>query len=472
LREPLGLLFAGAPFEHLHAPLDARVIAFTLAISALTGIVVGVLPAFTASAIDPHRTLKDMGTCARGYRLRGRRWLVAAQVAVSLVLIAGAGLFVRTLINLKSLDIGMDTDGVLAVRLEPRGSNQKRGQDGEIKAPLMRTYETLLERVRALPGVRSASLGGVTPIGTDNGNTPEILVPGYTATLGRGATVRMVQVYPGYFETLGVRLIAGRDFTDAENATANGNAAVRAAVVNQAFAARFFGGAGAAIGRHITFARSGQTFNIVGVSGNLRDQDLRRAADPVIYGTYVQTPSGRGQMTLLVRVAGDVAVLSVALPRVIRGVDSTIPAATVETIAERAAASLAQDRVLAVLSAVFGLVAVLLASVGLYGVVAYTAASRRSEFGLRMALGATRRTVMRTVLSDTLWLTANGIAIGVPAALAATRVVSSRLFGIDPNDTATLLGATLLLVAVSLCAGLAPAFRAARTDPLRTLRAD
>ena len=494
----------------LNVAIDSRVLAFTLTVSLLTAMLFGLIPAIGASRVDPQALLRS-GHQPDSGRLRGGlgRVLVAGQVAASLLLLVGAGLFVRTLINLRDIDLGVTHDTILATRVEPRGSNQKTPNFDRLKAQ----YDDLLVRVRALPGVRSASLSSMTPLGANEtllegdvigdsiavpatsaisggaeaaaDNAPAGAAPGRrhapAATDGTPTRMRWAQVYPDYFATLGVPLIAGRDLSSADN----DRTAPRIAVINETMATRLFGSPAAAIGR--PFYRSATlpgkpaplvdkagAYTIVGVVDNLRDSGLREPIGAVAYSSYAHTPTGRGQLTLVVRMRGDAhqaaAGLMPALREAVRRTDPSMPLRDIETVASRLDNATRQERLVATLSSAFGVLALLLACVGLYGVMAYGVARRRAEFGLRLALGATRGDVSWLVLRETLTVIALGVAIGVPAALAASRFISRLLFGLAPTDPVTIVMAVVVLAIVATLAGYLPARRAARIDPLVALR--
>jgi len=469
---PLRILLVGEQLQHVVAGPDLRVLVFTIGASFLTGLLFGVVPAFMTSHVDPHVALKDDARVGGGHRSLGRGVLVSAQVAISLMLLVCAGLFVRTLLNLRNVDLGMDQEHVLALRLEPQGSNQKRRPDGQLNVELMRTYGDLLARVEAMAGVRSASLSGVTPLGDENRLDAEIRVPGNLPNPGEDLRSRMIQIYPRYFPTLGISLVAGRDLTAADNEPEDGTNETRLAVINETMVRRFFGGADDAVGRRFRRGATAYLFEIVGVVKDVRDRGLREEVLPLVYATYTQATTGRGQMTLLVRTAGDPHAVAATVQQLARAIDPSMPLLEIETVAERVDASISQERLLAVLSSLFGAVALLLASIGLYGVMAYAVTSRRAEFGLRMALGATRGWVVGLVFKESLWLVAGGVAVGVPATLVASHFISSRLFGVSAADPFTIVGATALMIAVAALAALLPALRASKVDPLVALRAE
>src|SRR5262245_21819132 len=443
---------------------DSKVLAFTAAVSVSTGFVFGLLPALGASRIETFAALKDhasSSTAMRRFGLRGA--LVAAQVAISVVLLVGAGLLIRTLMNLRTVDLGFDEEHVLTLRLEPRGSNQKRPNE----ARLRRLYEGVVERVRALPGVRAVSLAGSTPLGNENALViRDIAVAGESRESGDNLQMRLLQIYPGYFSTLGIPLIAGRDLGPADN----DGAAPLVAVINETMARRLFSTPAAAVGREFRFPVNRQVFRIVGVAGDTRDRAVREGARPLAYATYAQTPTGRGQMTLLVRVGGNPRALAATVRQFAREIDPSMPLEEPQTLADRVDATMRQERMVALLSALFGALALTLASIGLYGVIAYAVSRRRAEFGLRLALGSSPAGLTRLVLAESLLLVGGGLAVGLVAAAAAARGLSYMLFGLAPLDPAAFLAASSILVLAASVAAYVPAHQAARVDPMVAMR--
>jgi len=468
--QTLAALLVDGNTRALGATLDANVLGFTLGVSILTGLVFGIAPAFGTSHIDAFGALKESGhqltSGGRRFGLRGA--LVAAQVAISVVLLVGAGLFVRTLMNLRHLDLGFDQDHVLALRLEPRGSNQKR-QGG---ARLMQLYAGLVDRLQRVPGVRAAGLSGSTPLANENTLSIEVTIPGYAQQAGEDMHVRMMQVYPGYFAAMGIPLRAGRDVAAADNdpIALTDPEAPRVAVINETAARQFFGTAGAALGRR--FAFKGMAFEIVGVAQDTRDSAVREDARPLAYATYAQTPTGRGQMTLLVRAAGDPQKLVLTIGQLAREIDPTMPLLEVQTLADRVDAATRQEQLVAFLSSLFGALALVLAAVGLYGVMAYTVARRQAEFGVRLALGASPAGLERLVLGESLTLVGVGLAIGVVAAGATAQTLSHLLFGLHPLDPVAFAVATAALLFVAMLAAYLPARQAASVDPVVALRSE
>jgi predicted permease len=439
---------------------DLRMLTFTAGVSLLTGILFGLIPALRATRIDLTAALKNTGRSVRG-GLRSGKILCVTQVALSLVLLIGAGLFVRSLQNLNGQVPGVDRDSVLIVRVEPKGSDQ-RNIPGTT-ARLDRIYKDLLTRVASLNGVRACSLAQFTPT-VLRGNT----IP-FTLPSGDDKRALVPMVYPNYFATMGISLIAGRDFNDSD--LTEGSPLV--AVVNETFARQAFGGA-PAVGRQLR--QRNQLREIVGVVRDSRYTSLREETPPIVYQTFLQTNTGRGQMALYVRTAGSAASVLPQIRQAVQDIDRNLPLFDVNTLAEEVGAVLIQERLIATLSAVFSTLALLLACVGLYGLLAFSVVQRTAEMGIRMALGARRADVVWTVMREALMLVAIGLAIGVPAALVIARIASNQiaglLFRVGTSDPQTILAAMLILTSVAGIAGYVPARRASRVDPMVALRTD
>jgi predicted permease len=455
-----GLLADGNAYA-LAARPDARVLLFTLAVSVATGVIFGLAPAFGASRIDTNTALKDGARqVISGGRFGVRGWLVAAQVAISVVLLVGAGLFVRTLMNLRHLDLGIDQEHVLMLRLEPRGSNQKRQNEPRLR----QIYGELLARIETVPGIRAASLSGATPLSNENTFGAAITVPGYVPQSGENMRIDMKQVYPGYFAALGIPMLARRDLGESNNRAE----APTVAVINETMAQRFFGSPASAIGR--TFRDGAQQVEIVGVAGNTRDRALREAGLPMAHETFAKAPTGRGQMTLLVRAAGDPQTLSSTIRQLARETDPTMPMLDVQTVEDRVQAASRQEQLVALLSAIFGAIALALAAIGLYGVLAYGVLRRQPEFGVRLALGASPRGLVHLVLGESCMLVGAGLLAGLAAAGAAAGSISRMLFGLAPLDPISFAAASAALLTVALLAAWVPARHASRVDPIVALR--
>jgi predicted permease len=443
---------------------DARILAFTAGVSILTGVLCGLVPAFRASRVDVLSGLKGH---ARG-AIRGGPWLgpgkilVVSQVVLSLLLVFGAGLFVRSLHALGGQDGRFDRETVLVVRVEPRGSDQ-RGLPGASDR-LDRMYRDLLHRVESVTGVRSASLAHYGPVNRVGYSSP-LRVQGSTEH-----TVPRMMTYPHYFATMEVAMRAGRDFDDRDLAAT----APLVGIVNDAFVRQIMNGENP-IGRRV-IERNGAMREIIGVVHDTRYASLKDSTPPVVYQPFLQTNTGRGQMTLHVRVAPGAADVTSRVREEVQRMDKDMPLLPVQTLAAELNGALNREWLVASLSTVFGGLALLLAAVGLYGLMAFSVVQRTGELGLRMALGATRPNVLRLILREALTIVVVGIAVGVPSALLTGRLASSQisglLFGLSATDPLTMLGAACVLIAVATVAAYVPAARASQVDPMVALRND
>jgi predicted permease len=437
---------------------DLRILSFTLAITLLTGVVFGLLPALRASKPDTWGTLKDtVGAVAgaSGSSLYLRKALVASQVALSFLLLFGAGLFVRSLQNLHATDTGMHLDNLVTFQLSPALS----GYDDE---RTFNFYQQLLERLESAPGVRSAAIAQV-PLLAGSEWDSSMAVEGYNFTDGEDQQMFMNSLSPGYFETMNIPFLEGRDFTrlDARRETA-------VVIVNRKFAEQFFPGA-SALGKRVGFGGGPQsklTMEIIGVVENSLYEGPREGVRRQVF-----IPNwGRGSAAFYVRTQAASAAAYSLVRREVRELDAAMPVYELKTVERQLDETLLTDRLIATLSAAFGVLATVLASVGLYGVMAFVVARRRKELGLRLALGAAPSGVLWLVMKEVLVLLAIGLAIGIPAAIGAGRFVSAQLYGIEPNDPWIAAGTAALLGLVSAAAGIIPAQRASRIDPILALR--
>jgi predicted permease len=441
----------------IRATPDARILAFTLGLTFLTGIVFGLLPALRASRPDPWTTLKDtVGAIAgTGGSLLLRKGLVAAQVTLSFLLLFGAGLFVRSLQNLKTADTGVAVDNLVTFQLSPALS-------GYDNPRAMSFFDQLLDNLRAVPGVKSAAIAVVPILAGDEWDN-SMSVEGHQAKDGENMQAFMNALSPGYFATMGIPILEGRDFnrTDVkENATT--------AIVNRKFAEHFFPGR-SAIGKHIgngTGPKTKLDIEIVGVVANALYEGPREGIRRQVY-----MPNwGKGGVTYYVRTTESSSAAFGAIRNQVRRLDASMPVYAMKTLEGQLDERLMTDRLIASLAAGFGLLATALASIGLYGVMAFVVARRRKELGIRLALGADPGGVIWLVMKEVLLLLAIGLAVGIPTALGLGRFVASQLYGIQQHDPWTAISTVAVIAIVSAAAGMIPAHRASRIDPILALR--
>jgi predicted permease len=453
---------------------DARVLAFTLLVSVLTGLLFGLAPAWQATRIHLTASLKDQtGASASRSRLTLNKALVVAQVALSLFLLIGAGLFARSLRNLRTLDAGIDYENVVQFWLD---TNENYGAER-----LSDLYKRMLARLESLPGAQSATLSNYSLL-SDFYRNDVVSIPGYTPAPDEDMSSKCITVGPRFFETMKMPILAGRDFgaqderppappKDASAATGPKNPAETpplSAVVSQTMARYFFGNENP-VGKR--FLDDGQPVEIIGVARDSKHVTLREQPQRVFYLYYFQQP-GRGVARLQLRVSGEPVDYTATIERLAREFDPQAPVVELRMMRDSVDASLTQDRFIAQMGSAFSLFALLLACVGLYGVMSYTVARRTNEIGIRIALGAQRRDVVGLVLRETMLLVIIGVIIGLSAALWATRLIANSLYGLTPNDPLTIGLASMLLLTVAALAGYLPARRASRVDPMVALRHD
>jgi predicted permease len=436
---------------------DLRILAFTFVLTLVTGVVFGLLPALRASRPDTWGTLKDTVGAVTGTRgsLYLRKGLVAAQVALSFLLLFGAGLFVRSLLNLKSTDTGVALDNLVTFQLAPALS----GYD-ETRATQL--YTDLLDRLRSAPGLTSAGFTGVPILSGDEWDST-MSVEGHKAADGEDMQAFMNSPSPGYFKTMGIRFLEGRDFAPLDSQKER-----RVAIVNRRFAEHFFRGA-SAVGRHVGWGDGPDTkldIEIVGVVENSLYEGPREGVRRQVFVPHW----GKGSVTFYVRAAVDSRSVHGVIRDEVRRLAPSVPVYALNTLEGQLDETLLTDRLIAGLSAGFGLLATLLASVGLYGVMAFVVTRRYKELGIRLALGAEPGTVTWMVMREVFALLAIGLAVGVPAAAALGRFVSSQLFGIVPHDPWVATATVVVLALVCAAAGMVPARRASRIDPILALR--
>jgi predicted permease len=448
---------------------DLRILLFNLAVTVLTGVIFGLVPALQTTKPNIAGTLKDQAGAVVGGHNRLRKALVIAQVTLSLLLLVGAGLFVRSLANLRNLGPGFAPERLVAFQIDP-------SLNGYTTERMKIFYPQLSESLSSIPGVQSVGLASVRIL-EDNEWDSSISAEGFTpAKPDEHAEPYMNAIGPNYFATLGVPIVAGRDFRTNDNHEVKHGPEVwnwspTTVMINEKFAKKYFPGRNP-VGLHLGFGTDPGTptdMEVIGVVKdfkytNLRDEIPEQAFVPYLGGRYL------GEMTAYLRTTADPHQLMSAVRSKVRDMDSNLPIYAMRTTEVQINNSLSTERMIASLSAVFGFLATLLAVIGLYGVMAYTVAQRTREVGIRMALGAARGNVIWMVMREVLLLVAIGVAAGVSSALALTRVVQSQLFGLTPHDPLTLALATAALALVACAAGYVPALRASRLDPMAALR--
>jgi predicted permease len=451
---------------------NPRVLAFTAAVSIATGMLFGLAPAWRASRIELTPALKYVrGSFTRG--LGPGRLLTTVQLALSLVLLVGAGLFAHSLQALTNEKSAVSRAQVVVLRVEPRGSDQ-RNIAGTTER-LDRTYRELIRRTAEIPGVVSASMSNVMPTAP----TPSAGAPVQLAS-GQRVRIPMVMVYPDYFSAIGVALASGRDFGSADLAATAGPVCI----VNESFARQVYpgqdplgkpcySGTRARLQNSPSVGRS-EAFAIIGVVQDSRYSNPRGEVQPLIYATFLQTGTGRGQMVLYARTSGAAGHVMQQIREAATAIDPTMPMFDVHTLDEDMGAALVEQRLVALLSTIFGALALTLACVGLYGLLAFAVVQRATEMGIRMALGARRADVVWMLLREAWTVVFIGLVGGCMLAFAAGRIAASRiegfLFRVDATDPATIVAAALTLTAVATIAAYLPARRASRIDPMVALR--
>jgi predicted permease len=442
----------------------ARVLGFTAGIAVVTGMLIGLLPAIRATSVSLIAAMKSRQAAAgaREARFRAGKWIVGAQVALSLVLLIGGGLLLRTFVKLVTLDTGFDRHNVLVVTAKAPWF----AADTVTTTPEQRAaaYDEIGHRLREIPGVLSVARSYMTPIGDDNWfNTISTDAP--NAPTGEEAAVYLNLTSPEYFETLRTPLVSGRGFDRRDT-----KSSPPVAIVNESAARKFFAGANS-LGRRFRMGGQPARLEVVGIVTDSKYQSLREAMPPTIYLPAAQAPAGGEADSFIVRTATAPSPLIPVIERTMRGVAGEVPL-RFQTLADQVAGDLVQDRLLAILAGCFGAMALLLATIGLYGVLSYLVTHRQVEFGIRMALGAEPASIRRLVMRDVGIVLVAGLAAGLAAALASVRLLQGMLFEIEPRDPVTMVAAVCLLSAMALLAGYLPARRATRVDPIVALRAE
>jgi predicted permease len=471
LTESVVLALAGAVFGVLiaywgkqllpgqagQAPLDWRVLTFAGALALATAILFGIAPALRATRVAVGDALKEQSRTVAGSRALLGKVLLVAQVAVSLVLLFGAGLFLRTVENLRNVDVGFNPQNLVVFRLNPALNRYDPPRIASL-------YDRTTERIQAIPGVRAVTLSN-PPLLSGSVNGTSFIVQGRPFSRGPQNNINRVRVAANFFETMEIPLLAGRGFTAHDHQSAS-----RVAVINEAAVRKFFPDEHPLGRRFGTSPETSSQIEVVGIVRDAKYNSLRDEAPPTMYEPYTQAQLG--PMAFEVRTAGEPSATVPAIREAVRQVDPNVPLMNISTQVEAIEGRFAQERLVAQAYVLFGGLALLVAAVGLFAVMSYAVARRVSEIGVRMALGAQRVDVIHLIMRESMTLVAAGIAAGLGAALASGRLVQSLLFGLQPTDLVTMALAVLVLLAVSTLAGYLPARRAARVDPMVALRAE
>ena len=451
------LLMDEAAAEALVFTIDSHVLAFCAVMMVMTLLIFGVTPAIRATDLDGRSLLQRAAPGSRGSRLGVLKGLIVVQVASAVVLLFCAGLLVRTFQNLASLDTGVPAHNLLMMRLG-------FGQRGYQASQAASFYDALAARVEALPGVESVAFGYDFAFASGTASK-SVWAEGQPPDQNQSAGFNVVG--PGFFATSGIPVVAGREFSRRDDIDAP-----KVVIINEAFARRYFPDQNP-IGRHVgdEGAKSVLKYEVIGVAKDTRNMFLRRAAAPMLYQPLLQDTYASSAV-LHVRPRGDARRVQDRIRAEIRAVDSRLPVYDLTTLDARHSLAVQRDRMMAALSGFFGVLALLLTAVGVYGVIAYAVGRRTAEIGVRMALGATSGQVRWMVLRETLTLMAAGAAIGVPVSFVCARVLKTALFGVTPQDPATAIACALMLLLAGGASGYFPARRAANVEPMTALRSE
>ncbi len=441
------------------APPDWRVVAFTAVITAIAGVVFGMAPALRGTRLEVGTALKESGRSVAGANTALSRGLLVLQVAISMVLLVGAGLFLRTLDNLRSVDIGWNPQNLVFVRVDAEGAQLEDDRK-------LRFFQDGMDRLRAIPGVRHATLSKPTLMSGGMFSTG-FYVQGRIYPKGRDVegrdSINRVVVAPNYFDAMGIPLLAGRGFTERDDSRSP-----NVAVINQAAARKFFPNENPIGRRFGASADETPDMEVVGILRDVRYNDLREEPPPTMYLPHRQ--HNPEDLVFTIRTAGDPVSVMHAARAAVSAANPDIPVVAVQTQLSTLEQRFAHEKVLAQAHTLFGGIALFVAAIGLFGLMSYNVSRRTREIGIRMTMGAQTREVLALVLRESMLLVLAGIAIGIAAALAGARLVASQLFGLEPSDPLTMVSAMLVMLLVSAAAGYLPARRAARVDPMVALR--
>jgi predicted permease len=440
------------------APIDWRILGFVLLLTGMTGIVFGIAPALRATGVNVNDALKSNSRGVVGSRSILGKSLLVVQVAVSLILLIGAGLFLRTLQNLRHVDVGFNPHNLALFRVNPQLNRYDEKRTNAV-------YRDLLERLGTIPGVRTVSFSQPALL-SGSVNSTSIFVQGRTYSVSeRGDSINRLVVAPNFFGAMGIPMRAGRTFDSRDTETSQ-----KVVVINETAARKYFPNDDPLGRRFGSSPETSSTLEIVGILSDAKYDSVRDAAPPTMYVPYLQTRTTSAVIAL--RTAGDPSRVMKEIRTVVGQVDPNLPVMDVSTQIEQVERRFLQEKIFAQAYALFGGMALLLAAIGLFGLMSYSVSRRTNEIGIRMALGAQRDHVLRVVLLESLILAVVGVVIGVGAALGLSRFLATLLFGLAPTDVLTIALAVAVMLAVSALAGYLPARRASRVDPMVALRYD
>ena len=455
----LAVVSTGVDDLGLQVPVDYHVLIFTAVISLLTGLVFGLAPAVRGTRLDINRTLaaNARDSIAGRGRVRTGRILVVVQVALSLILLMGGALFLRSLHNMLAQKLGYDRDHLLMVTVDPVAAGSKA-------ASVTTMYERVLAKLRTIPGVRDVTLSRGGLFAGDSGD--HVAIEGSPVRDSEQLVSYWTEIGPDYFKTLKIPLLRGREIDSADAARG-----APVCVINESFLRRFFPDLDA-IGKHITdeYPTTRETFEIVGVVADSKEHAPDENKRPRFYANISHPIGTVGEVTFILSTSGEPASVASEVRKLLRQFDQNLSILTVRTVNQQIGRRLITERLTADLAAFFSGLALLMAAIGLYGVMSYSMARRTNEIGIRMALGASAAGVMRMVLGETLWMVATGTAIGLPCGVAIARLISSKLYGVTAADPVSMAAAIFIVLASALLAGYVPAHRASRIDPMVSLR--
>jgi predicted permease len=451
-------LLPGAPGQM--TPLDWRILAFVLVITGVTGIIFGIAPALRGTGINVNAALKETSRSVMGSRSRLGKSLLIVQVAISLMLLVGAGLFLRTLHNLRHVDVGFNPQNLLLFRVSP----QLNRYDDKRTIAL---YRDMMDRIGSIAGVRGVAMSSPALL-SGSVNSTSIYVQGRVYAVGSlrgdGNSINRLVISPNFFDLMGIPVIMGRGFTDHDS-----ESAPKVVVINEAAARKYFPNENPIGQRFGSSLETTGQLEIVGVLRDAKYDSVRDAAPPTMYVPFLQN-AARGFGMFEVRTAGNPTGVVGRVRDTIRQIDPNLPVMDVSTQIEQVEKRFLQEKVFAQAYSLFGALALLLASVGLFGLMSYNVSRRTNEIGIRMALGAQREDVQGLIMRESMILVAVGVVIGLALAIAGSRFVATLLYGLAPTDLMTMGLAIVVMVAVSALAGYLPARRASNVDPMIALR--